>query len=58
MSGPERGFGVSHSFDGWHSPGLNGGDECLMVEFVLVGVALGELGDGSVERVVVAERIR
>src|SRR5664279_67398 len=46
---------ASHSFDCGHSAGADGRDECLVVQVVLVGVALGEVGDGPVERVVGAE---
>ena len=52
-----RGAGAlsSHALERVDSAGSDGLHELLKILLVLIGVALGEVGDRSVERVVVAE---
>jgi hypothetical protein len=56
MAGPLAcASGSSDAFEGFQPPGSDGCHEFLVVALVLVGVALGEVGDRLVERVAAAE---
>src|SRR4051794_18112624 len=55
LSRPSPARTASEALAGFQMSSADGLDELLVVLFVLVGVALGEVGDGPVEPVTVAQ---